>query len=154
MGVVDYLGNLLTFAINGRVAVYGKTSQFLIDFSAALCPVLDSCPISDKLFEISSTDFRPIPTSSRSSPSRSSCSPSLCTKPIWSTPLGDLDQVIRLFEGNFLVPSLKLLRNRRFPIDYRAHAHKETPQSPHKCGFTRGVVDRVEGQEYQTPCNR
>jgi hypothetical protein len=40
-----------------------------------------------------------------------------------STPLGKLDPVIRLFEGNFLAASAKLLRDHGFHIDYLGHSH-------------------------------
>ena len=40
-----------------------------------------------------------------------------------STPLGDLDQAIRLFEGIFLKTSASSRRNRPEPLPDLAHAH-------------------------------
>jgi predicted nuclease of restriction endonuclease-like (RecB) superfamily len=44
----------------------------------------------------------------------------------WSTPLGNLDQVIRLCEGILLAASLKLIRIGGVRIDYLGHAHVRT----------------------------
>ena len=43
-------------------------------------------------------------------------------KTIWSTPLGDLDQQIRLAEGKFFEPPPKLIENCPPPIDYLTYA--------------------------------
>src|SRR5208337_3023804 len=46
-----------------------------------------------------------------------------CCNTLRSTPLGNLDPVIRLFEGIFLTASANLIRNREFHVDYLGHAH-------------------------------
>src|SRR5271157_1786599 len=46
-----------------------------------------------------------------------------CCNTLRSTPLGNLDPVIRLFEGIFLTASANLIRNRGFHVDYLGHAH-------------------------------
>src|SRR5208337_2503700 len=45
-----------------------------------------------------------------------------CCNTLRSTPLGNLDPVIRLFEGIFLTASANLIRNREFHVDYLGHA--------------------------------
>src|SRR5208337_3855498 len=45
-----------------------------------------------------------------------------CCNTLRSTFLGNLDPVIRLFEGIFLTASANLIRNREFHVDYLSHA--------------------------------
>jgi hypothetical protein len=45
-------------------------------------------------------------------------------KTIWSTPLGDLDQSIRLAEGKFSKLSPKLIEKSPAPSDYLGHAER------------------------------
>src|SRR5208337_781833 len=64
-----------------------------------------------------------------------------CCNTLRSTPLGNLDPVIRLFEGIFLTASANLIRNREFHVDYLGHAQRATlgtPLSATRQGATGG----------------
>src|SRR5208337_3913171 len=60
-----------------------------------------------------------------------------CCNTLRSTPLGNLDPVIRLFEGIFLTASANLIRNREFHVDYLGHAH-----AVKRCWFFSGCNPR------------
>src|SRR5208337_69707 len=66
-----------------------------------------------------------------------------CCNTLRSTPLGNLDPVIRLFEGIFLTASANLIRNREFHVDYLGHAHR-FPRWLHRLGAMDQLVEWIK----------
>src|SRR5208337_2128377 len=66
-----------------------------------------------------------------------------CCNTLRSTPLGNLDPVIRLFEGIFLTASANLIRNREFHVDYLGHAHRPDGQLNDRAWAEAQVADAL-----------